>query len=910
MRIIDVRALRGANVYSHHPAMLMRLDLEDLFERESIEFENFNRRLLEILPGLTEHQCSKGRAGGFVERLGEGTYFGHIVEHAAIELINLVGIGCNHGKTRYSGEGRIYNVVVEYKAERATQFLLEKSVELVETILKKSEFSLAETIEKAVEIAAETELGPSGQTIVEAAEKRGIPCTRQNEHSLVQLGYGRNLRFVQAAETDATSNIAVELAGDKDATKQRLENFSISVPQGEIVRTEREAIEALESLGAPVVVKPLDGRQGKGVSLNLSTPAQVADAFRIAQEFSPEILVEEQFTGKNYRVLIVGEKMVAASERIAGCVVGDDANTIRKLIEIENQNPLRGEGHEKPLTKIKIDDVLLSSLRKRNQSLDDVPETGKTIWLREGINLSMGGTATDVTDIVHPSIKTMCERAARIVGLDVCGVDLVIGDISQPLDKQKGGVIELNAAPGLRMHTFPNAGKPRDVGGAIVEMLYPNNAPALIPIIAITGTNGKTTVTRMISHVLQEKNLNVGTTTTDGIYINDETITEGDTTGPVSAKTILGDKAIDVAVLETARGGIVRRGLGYDWSDVAVITNITADHLGQDGIETVEDLVWIKSLIAERVREGGTLILNADDEMWASVAERPAVKRVGKKIVYFSLDENNPIVRKHLNAGGTAYFVRENWIVEANGNSQIQVVKPAAIPATMNGAAEYQIANAMAAIAACRAHGVALERIKAALGEFQNETKNPGRTNFYRVERGHVLVDYGHNPGAFAAICRMAARLKGKRTTGIIGVPGDRNDALIRESGRVAANGFDRIIIKEDVDKRGRTRGEVARLLCETIAEESAERECSVVINEVEAFENELKNIRENDVVVIFYDKLKPILEVLAKYNAVPVNGIEQPNTAKSKNGAKKTGGGDAAAATAATPQSYAISPR
>jgi cyanophycin synthetase len=852
----------------------MRLDLGELNEKESYEISGFIERLLAKLPDLNDHHCSKGRPGGFVERLHEGTYFGHTVEHVALELAARAGCKATHGKTRYAGETGVYNVVIEFCAEQATRYLLKTAVELVEALIAGEEFPLEERLEEAKQIAAETELGPSTRAIVEAAERRGIPWSRENEASLVQLGYGKNLRLIQAAMTDGTSAIGVEIAGDKDYTKARLAKASIPVPEGEIARTEREAVAALNSIGGTVVVKPLDGRQGKGVSLHLSTPEEVVHAFRIAREYSREVLVEEMFEGRNYRVLVVGYRMAAASERIPCHVTGDGTHTVAELIEIENQNPLRGEGHEKPLTKIKMDDPILTTfMRKEGRSMEAVPQAGERVMLCAGMNLSTGGTAKDVTDDVHPSVRSLCERAARIMGMDVCGVDLVMPDIAEPIGKG-GGVIEINAAPGLRMHQHPGEGEPRDVGRAIVEMLFPAASDGRIPIISITGTNGKTTVTRMISHILIEAGLTTGTTTTDGIYLNGVRIVHGDTTGPISAMTVLDDRSVEAAVLETARGGIVRRGLGYDWSDISVITNVGADHIGQDGIESVEDILWIKALVAERVREGGTLILNADDERLARLSERDAVSRVPKKYVYFSLRHDNPFLLEHCRAGGTGYFLKDGRIIEAEGGEEYAVVEASAIPATMDGAADFQIANALAAVAAARAFGLSREETAASIARFRSDAENPGRANLYSVGGGYVMVDYGHNPDAFDAVSRMAALWHGRRVTAILGVPGDRDDSLIEESGRIAARGFHRIIIKEDKDLRGRRKGEVAGLLCRTVNAESPERECMTVLDEVEAFSNELREMKQGDVIVVFYDKLEPVLEVLARHGAVPAASI------------------------------------
>jgi cyanophycin synthetase len=854
----------------------MRLDLEDLAERESRELSGFNERVLELLPGLHEHTCGKGYRGGFVERLHEGTYFGHVVEHIAIELTTPAGVPVAHGKTRYAGTPGVYNVVVEYKAETATEYLLRVAVELVEALIRGESYPLEEKLREARSLVARHELGPSTRAIVDAASRRNIPAFRVGTDSLVQLGYGKHRRFIQAAMCDGTSAVAVEIVGDKELTKKLLQQVSIPIPRGALITTEEEALSALRSLGAPVVVKPLDGRQGLGVSLNLSTPEEVLLGFHIAREYSRHVLVEELFEGRNYRVLVVGGKMVAASERTPCAVTADGAHTVRELIDLANLDPLRGEGHEKPLTQIFIDEIMLAFLAKTGRGLDDVPEEGEVVYLRESINLSTGGTAKDVTDVVHPSVRDMCERASRVVGMDICGVDLVLRDISEPIGGGGGGVIELNAAPGLRMHLFPSEGRPRDVGAAIIEMLYPRGADGRVPVISITGTNGKTTVTRMIGHVLNESGLTVGLTTTDGIYIGGRRVAEGDTTGPQSARTVLSDPSVEVAVLETARGGITRRGLGYDWSDVAVLTNIRPDHIGQDGIETLDDLVYIKSLVAERVRDSGTLVLNTDDEEVSRLLEIPRVCKGEKRAVYFSVHENHLAIRRHLDQGGRAYFVRDGWVVEADGQEVRRVLEVASVPATMAGTAKFQVSNVLAAVAACRSQGVAAEQIASALAEFRSAEHNPGRGNLFRVASGgYVMLDYRHNADAFAAVCQMAAQWEGRRVTGIIGVPGDRDDSIIEEAGRIAARGFHRLVIKEDADTRGREPGEVARLLCEAAASEAPERECRIVLDDTEALSQELRLLQGGDVVVMFYDKLEPLLRVLETFGARPVTTIE-----------------------------------
>ncbi len=874
MKVESIRTLNGPNVYSYRPVLLMSLDLGELVEHESREFNGFNDRLLKLLPGIHNHHCNLGHEGGFVIRLEEGTYFGHIVEHVALELTELTGIGKSHGKTRHD-TGSIYNVAIEFRAEKASTYLLEQAVKLVEAVVRGKSFRLQPVLEQAKRLVSDAEVGPTTRSITQAAERRNIPYRRDGTGNRIQLGYGKHLHYVQAAMTDRTSVVGVELAQDKDETKERLERNGIRVPQGKVVYTLKEANKAADEIGRPVVVKPVNGRKGLGVSLEVETSEEMKVAFQAAKEYSSAILIEEMFAGRNYRVVVVGGRMVAASERLLPHVIGDGVTTIRELIATENRNPLRGDGHEKPLTKIKVDSDVTTHLQHAGMSLDSIPKHGEHVTLSNRSNLSTGATAQDVTDEVHPSIARMCERAARLIGLDVCGVDLVIPDITTEMTS--GGVIEINASPGLRMHHFPSAGMPRDVGQAVVDSIFPPGAPSRIPIISITGTNGKTTVTRMIGHVLGSTGLCVGMTTTDGIYIDGERVVEGDTTGPQSAQVVLGDPAVEAAVLETARGGILRRGLGYDWSDIGVMTTIGDDHIGQDGIKSVEDVVYIKSLVAERVKEGGTLILNADNEHLAKLMECERVNKVPKKVVYFSLDENNPALKSHLQAGGTAYFARNKGLIEATGETQHRVADVSKMPAMMNGAADFQVSNLLATIAACRAFGIETDVLSKAVISFSSCDNNPGRANLYRLNGGHVMVDYGHNTEAFDAICRMTSAWNDRPVTGIISVPGDRDDSIIDQAARAAVKGFDKVIVREDRDLRGRKRGDVADILVRAIREESPATECEVILDEIEALRQAVRRMVKNEVIVVFYEKLQPIQNALQELAAQPVVALPPP---------------------------------
>jgi cyanophycin synthetase len=872
MRIARIRTFGGPNVHHHKPVLLAEVDLESLGGRESREFPDFNERLISLLPGLRDHTCAAGHAGAFIARLHDGTFFGHIVEHVALELSSDVGVGVKYGKTRLIREPSRYAIVVRYQNEPAMRRLLQVAIDLVQSVLDDRPYPLDTQLAQVRGIVSRTQLGPSTQCIVDAASRRNIPvrCIEEGR-SLVQLGYGRYRRTIEAAFTDRTSGIGTELAADKHMTKQILCDAFVPAPRGAVVSDFDEARQAWEDVNRLAVVKPLDGNQGKAVSMQVDSEEALARALELARTISPQVLVEEQYTGQDYRVLVVNGVMVAASLRRPPEVVGDGVSTVAGLIASLNADPRRGDGHEKPLTRIApSDSVLLSTLSGQGLSLDSVPETGRVVLLRSSANLSTGGSATDVTALVHPDVRTTCERAARLIGLDICGLDVITPDIAQPFPETGAGIIEVNAGPGLRMHQFPSDGASRDVGGAIVDMLFPRHSDGRIPVVAITGTNGKTTVTRMISHAMHASGANVGTTTTDGIYLNGRELACGDMTGPRSARAILSDPDVDIAVLETARGGIVRGGLGYDWSDVAVFTNLQLDHVGQDGIEGLEDLLHIKSLVVERVREGGTVVLNADDPMVLSLAENRYVRRHHCRIALFSMYPNKFVVRRHIAAGGTAYVPRDGWIVEMNSEGQRRIAEISAIPATFAGTAACNVANALASVAACRGLGASAGLLRHALNDFDANGQNSGRLNVFNVPRGRVVIDYGHNPSAFEAMGDVARSWKRNQLVGVVGVPGDRADHVIHEAGRAAARMFDRFVIKEDEDGRGRERGETARLLQQAIAAEAPGRPCDVILDEAEALSAAIETMAHGDVVVLFYDDLSAVKQVLERFGATP----------------------------------------
>jgi len=873
MKILNIRTIPGPNVYSHQPVLVMKLDLEDLAGRESYEVPGFIDRLLQRLPGCYEHYCGLGRPGGFVERLRGGTYFGHIVEHVALELTDAVGISTNRGKTVDEGEPGCYLIAVTYRSEEGMRALLNIAVELVQALVDDRPYPLEAALETAREAVVKSDLGPSTKAIVKAAEARGIPWVRADQDSLVRLGYGKYSRYIKGTISGTTSAIAVDIASDKELTKQLLRKAALPVPHGCVVRTREEAVACLAQAKAPVVVKPLDGNQGKGVSLNLSSPEQVSEAFDAAVAISPAVIVEEMLRGLDFRVVIVNGRMVAAAQRIPAHVWGDGKHTIRDLIDLANKDPRRGKDHEKPLTRITADPIALAILKKYGRSLDDIPADTEMVILRESANLSTGGSARDVTDEVHPTMRRICERAAGAIGLDICGIDLVVPDIKEPFTS--GGIVEVNASPGIRMHHFPSEGKPRDVGAAIVDMLYPAGQPSRVPIVSITGTNGKTTVTRMIGRIFEESGKLVGLTTTDGIWLGGEEIARGDMTGPWSAGVILSDPTVEVAVLETARGGIVRSGLGYDWSDISVMTNIHPDHIGQDGIESVDDIVRIKRLVAERVRSGGTLILNADDEHLARISSHERVAEVPKTFVYFSTDVQNPKIQEHLAQHGTAFVAVGGWIEERNGQEVFRIARISEIPATIAGTAQFQTYNVLAAVAAARAYGLSPDQIRTALMGFRMEQHGTGRLNLFAFRDGTVVVDYGHNPVALESMQTMISQWNASRRTAVLAIPGDRRTDLIVQSARAVAQGYDRFYIREDTDLRGRQPGEVANILASTIREDNHEASVEVILDEVEATKAALCSMIPGELVVTSCDAVTAVLAWLREHGGEPASGAQ-----------------------------------
>ena len=852
MKIIERRVLRGLSIHSYSPCFLAVLDLEELDDVSSAQIPGFTDRLLALMPTLLQHRCSPGHVGGFVERLREGTYMAHITEHVTIELQCLAGHDVAFGKARMvRGQPRQYRVVVAYRSERVVEAAFEAAVQLVGALAEGRDYPLAETLAGLRAMVERSALGPSTRAIIEAAEQRGIPTLRLSEDAnLFQLGWGKRQQRVQATTTSRSNYIAVGIASDKELTKQLLQEAGLPVPAGRTTTTLEEAISAMHRIGGPVVVKPLDGNQGKGVTTAVTTEAALSAAWERARNYGRQVLVEQHVAGDDYRALVIGTHLVAAARRVPPQVTGDGQRSIRELVELANQDPRRGEGHENVLTRIRFDEAAVEELARQALEVDSVPAPGRVVRLRGNANLSTGGTAEDVTAAMHPDTACACVRAARKIGLDVAGIDLVCTDISQPLSAQAGAIIEVNAAPGIRMHEHPSEGERHHVGRAIVESLFPHGDGGRIPVIAVTGTNGKTTTTLAIGHVLQRSGTVTGITTTEGIFIDGHQVAEGDCTGYWSARTVLTSPETEFAVLETARGGLLKRGLAFDRCDVGVVLNIKADHLGQDGIDTLEDLAEVKGLVAEAASRA--VVLNAQDPVCVGLV--PKV-RDGAEIIYFSLDPDEPVLLRHLDGGGRGIYERQGMLVWADGGHHVPLTEVDRLPFTLFGHARHNVANAMAAFAALLALDIPSERIVSGLASFtSNDHQNPLRLNVYRSQGVTLLIDYAHNAAAYAAVIDTARHLAHGALRGVVAAPGDRRETDLAEIGRICGAGFDDLVIYEMDDRRGKAPGETASILLGGALEARAGRlapAVRTVLDVREAIRSALEQSVPGDLIVV-----------------------------------------------------------
>lgn len=860
MKIIEIKAMRGPNYWSVRRGKLiqMKLDLEEMEERPSNTIAGFKERLEALMPTLYEHRCSEGEPGGFFSRVTDGTWMGHIIEHVALELQTLAGMDTGFGRTRGTGKEGEYYVIFDYIEEAAGIYTAKASVDIVQSIIDDKPYDLETDIQNLREIREDTRLGPSTGCIVEEAAKRNIPFIRLNKHSLVQLGYGIHQKRIRATIASTTSNIAVDIACDKEETKNLLEAAEIPVPSGTVIRTEEDLKDAVESYGYPLVIKPIDGNHGKGNTTNITTWEQALSAFAAAKEYGRSVIIERFITGFDFRILVINSKFICAALRTPASVVGDGENNIQYLIDEVNADPRRGYGHEKVLTQITIDRYTEKMLDDMNYTLDTIPPKGERVYLKPTANLSTGGTSTDVTDEVHPDNVFMCERIAKIIGLDICGIDIMATDLRTPVKENKGAILEVNAAPGFRMHIDPSEGLPRNVAEPVVDMLFPKGSEGRIPIIAVTGTNGKTTTTRIVAHIAKSAGKKVGYTTSDGVYIQNQLMMKGDCTGPISSQFVLKDPTVDFAVLECARGGILKNGLAFRHCEVAIVTNVAADHMGLGGINTLEQMAKVKAVVPETVFKHGYAVLNADDDLVYNMREE-----LQCNVGLFSMDENNKRIKRHCSRGGLAAVYENGFISILKGTWKIRVIHVKDVPITFEGKALHNIANCLPAVLASYLYrDITIDDIKSALMSFvPSSTLTPGRLNFFHFKNYSILADFAHNPHGLKLLGDFVSKLEYTKKIGVISGTGDRRDEDIMELGSLSAEYFDEIIIRCDKNLRGRTAEEIIDLLKKGIEKVDPNKPTKTIVNENEALEYIYANPESGALYVVMCDVVAGALE-------------------------------------------------
>ena len=859
MKLLNVKVFEGRNIYSHRKCIRLDVDLEGYCETPSKDIEGFNESLLRLLPDLKNHRCGIYEEGGFAIRLNEGTYLAHICEHMIIALHNLIGIDISYGKAREIRED-FYYIIFQYEYEKTAIKCANLAIDIVNMLTGKiAGIDFEKRISEIKSVLNKEYIGPSTGAICKEAKKRGIPVIKLGDSGFYQIGNGKYGKVIEATICSDTSAVGVDISCDKLVTKTILEKHNLPVTSGYKVGNTVDLIYYADKIGYPVVLKPQFGNQGKGVIVNIKNRGELIEAYnKLIMDFK-DIIVEAFIEGKDYRVCVVDGKVIAAALRVPPFIVGDGEKTISQLINKVNEDSRRGVGHENILTKIKIDEALVCKLKEEGYSLNSVIPKGLVIYLRKNANISTGGIAVDCTELICEENKELCVRAASALGLNICGIDICCKDISKPL-KGQGAIIEMNSAPGIRMHHYPSEGKSRDVAKAIVDMMF-KDGKASIPIISVTGTNGKTTTTRLIAHVLACAGYSVGMTTTGGIYINNRCIEKGDTTGYESAMSVLLNKQIEVAVLETARGGIIRNGLAYDMADVGVLTNITGDHLGLDGINTMEELAHVKSLVVEAVKDDGFAVINGDDKVSVSLLDR-----VKSNIIVFTKNAENPIMRENIRRGGIGIYLNEGIVYLQQGEECKKLFNVKSVPITLKGKVRFNIENSLAAAAALAAIGIPPKVISKGLSSFYcDEEGNPGRFNIFNIGGVSVILDYGHNKDGYRAVTEALKDMKHKRLVGIIGVPGDRLNSDILEVGRIAGESFDYIYIKEDDDKRGREKWEVAELLKQGVMDSQRIEEAKVEMleNEREALMRALDNAKYGDIIMVFLEKYETLLEIV-----------------------------------------------
>ena len=842
----------------------MRLDLEETEHFPTNKIEGFRERIEKLLPSLISHRCSEGCEGGFFKRVEMGTWMGHVIEHIALEIQTLAGMDVGFGRTRETKTPGVYNVVFNYKEEQAGIFAAEESVKIAEALIAGTDYDIEKCILNLKELRERERLGPSTGSIVEEAASRRIPWIRLGKNSLVQLGYGINQQRFQATITGNTSSIAVDIACNKELTKKMLEDAAIPVPSGDLVVDEEGLQSVIRKIGYPLVLKPLDGNHGKGASINVKDYETALIGLEYAQQYSRKVIVEKYITGFDFRVLVINHRMVAAARRVPAHVMGDGELNIQELIDKENTDPRRGYGHENVLTEIGVDKDTNELLEKLNYTLETIPQKGEIIYLKSTANLSTGGTSIDVTDMIHPENVQMAERISRIIGLDVCGIDIMAENLTQPLKESGGAILEVNAAPGFRMHLAPSEGLPRNVAAPVVDMLYPPGKEFRIPIIALTGTNGKTTTTRILAHIVKNNGKRVGFTTSDGIYIQNTLLQKGDTTGPQSAEFILKDPTVEFAVLETARGGILRSGLGFGTCDIGVLTNIKEDHLGISDIHNLKDLTRVKRVVLDSVKKDGWCILNADDDYSMRL-----VDDLKSKIALFSLDENNPHIKRFAREGKITCVYEEGFVTIKKGEWKIRIERVKNIPITMEGKAKFMIANVLAASLAAYVYGFEIPNIALALTTFIPSAQlTPGRLNIFNFKNFKVMIDFAHNPAGYEAIEDFLKNVEANKKIGIISGVGDRRDNDIREIGKIAGRMFDHIIIRNEKHLRGRAEDEINGLIIEGIQDSNRNVSYECIPKEIDALKHAMSLAEEGTFITALSDVITNAIELVQEYQA------------------------------------------
>ena len=870
MKILKIQALRGPNIWSIKRTKLiqMRLDLEELEERPTDKIEGFKERLEELLPTLIEHRCSEGCHGGFFQRVDRGTWMGHVIEHIALEIQTLAGMNVGFGRTReYNSlittmEFGNFVTQFNYLEEKVGVYSAKAAVRVAEALIEGEKYDLTEDIQNMKEIREDVRLGPSTGSIVEEAVSREIPFLRLGRNSLIQLGAGVNQMRFQATITCKTSNIAVDIACNKEQTKKMLSDASIPVASGDICYDEEDLQETIDDIGYPIVIKPLDGNHGKGASINVTNWEDAVEGLHYAKKHSRRVIVEKFITGFDFRVLVINNEVIAAAQRVPAHVIGDGIHTIQELVDETNKDPRRGYGHENVLTEITIDRDSEELIAKSGNTLSTVLSKGETFYLKSTANLSTGGTSVDVTDLMHPENVFIAERISRVIGLDICGIDIMAANLTQSLKENGGVVLEVNAAPGFRMHLAPSEGLPRNVAAPVIDMLYPPGKPSRIPIISVTGTNGKTTTTRLIAHIVKNNGFRVGFTTSDGIYIQNHMMEKGDTTGPLSAEYILRDPNVEFAVLETARGGILRSGLGFKICDIGVITNIQEDHLGLSDIHDLKDLSRVKSVVVESVKKDGWAVLNGEDENCLDIA-----RSLSCNVALFSLNENCPAIIEHCAEGGIAAIYENGFVTIKKGDWKIRVERVTHIPLTLNGKAKFMIANVLAATLSAYLYGFKTEDIKLSLATFiPSAAQTPGRMNIFEFSKFKVLIDFAHNPTSYRGIEDYLSSVDATRKIGIISGVGDRRDQDIKECARIAARMFDHVIIRQEKHLRGRTEKEIIDLIVSGLAEGDASVSHEVVSLEIEAIKHAISLAEEGTFIIALSDVVDNAIDIVQNY--------------------------------------------